>query len=257
MEKINGPCVAIDQRGSGYSPLGDPKDFSQKALVDDLHRVIENHVRDNEKVVLLGHSLGGRIVLGYAAAYPERVAALIIEDMDIAERSPDTHGVVQLKPYSGTFDRQRENKETLIRALESVGYPPTFIEKGLATGRIEPDPNANPPGSAWVSHINPDFRKLCYEHVLNTPQARLDCERITKLLKNKEKKISFPIHVLVAGKEGTVCLEESIQEMKQILGSDLLIHRYLDAGHSIHSSKPGQYLETVNGIIHQASRAKL
>jgi pimeloyl-ACP methyl ester carboxylesterase len=249
METINAPFLAVDQRGSGYSPLGDPEDFSQNALIEDLHQAILSSAND-KKVVLLGHSLGGRVALGYAATYPEQIAALIIEDMDIAERTPDAHGVVQLIPYVGVFDRQRDSKDMLIQALIDVGYPYSFIEKGLATGRIEPNA-ADPSGSAtWWSHINPDFRKLCYQHVLSTSQGRRDCQTIASLL--NERKADFPVHVLVAGEEGTVCIEESIQEMKQILGYGLTIHRYPDAGHSIHSTEPEKFRETIKSIIDAA-----
>jgi pimeloyl-ACP methyl ester carboxylesterase len=256
MESIDASFVAVDQRGSGYSPLGKPQDFSQIALVNDLHQVISSNTKNNEKVILLGHSLGGRIVLGYAATHPDRVASVIIEDMDIEERSPDTHGIVQLKPYHGCFDRERETKDLLIQALETVGYSPSFIEKGLASGRIEANQNADPPGSTWWTHINPDFRKLCYEHVLSTSQGRKDCQRISSLLKVNKNEINFPVHLLVAGNDGTVCIEESIQEMKQILGDALTIHRFLNAGHSIHSTEPQKYCESINSIILQA-RAKL
>lgn len=244
MPHLDGPSVAVDQRGSGYSPLGNPENFSQSTLVEDLHQVITSNTQD--KIVLIGHSLGGRVVLGYAATHPEKIAALVIEDMDIAERTPDGNGLVQLKPYDGVFDRQRSTKESLVQALKDVGYPDSFVEKALGNGRIEPNAMA-PQSSTWWTHVNPDFRKLCYPHVLSTSQGREDCRTLASLF--KEKKISFPIHVMVAGEEGTVCHEDSIQEMIEILGDQLTVHRYPDAGHSIHSTEPTKYQEAINTII--------
>ncbi|CAJ1961427.1 unnamed protein product [Cylindrotheca closterium] len=248
MPHLDGPSVAVDQRGSGYSPLGNPDNFSQSVLVEDLHQVITaNAPNDDEKVVLIGHSLGGRVVLGYAATYPDKIAALVIEDMDIEERSPTSNGLVQLKPYDGVFDRQRNSKESLVQALKEVGYPDSFVERALGNGRLEPNAKA-PQSSTWWSHISPDFRKLCYEHVLSTSQGKADCRTLASLF--KEKKIDFSIHVLVAGKDGTVCIEESIQEMNEILGDEqLTIHRYPNAGHSIHSTEALKYQETINDII--------
>ena len=246
MAHIDSPCVAVDQRGSGYTPLGDPAEFCQQALVEDLHGVVCSQA-GRSKVILMGHSLGGRVVLGYAAVHPERIAALIIEDMDIAERNPGTHGVVQLEPYEGVFDRKRDNKEALVQALRDVGYPDSFIERGLSTGRIEPNAQGSDLES-WWSHINPDFRKLCYQHILSTSQGREDCRSIKSLDGH-----DFQVHVMVAGKEGTVCIEESVQEMKSILGDRLTIHRFPDADHSIHSSSPGVFRQTVRNIIARCS----
>ncbi|KAL3939767.1 MAG: hypothetical protein SGBAC_005570 [Bacillariaceae sp.] len=245
---LDGPSVAVDQRGSGYSPLGNPENFSQSALVEDLHRVIADNAND-KKVVLIGHSLGGRVVLGYAATHPDKIAALVIEDMDIAERTPDSNGLVQIKPYGGVFDRQRSTKESMIQALKDVGYPDSYVERALGNGRIEPNAKA-PQSSTWWSHINPDFRKLCYQHLLSTSRARADCHTLASLF--EEKKINFPIHLLVAGEEGTVCIEDSIQEMIAILADDqLTVHRYPSAGHSIHSTEPVKYQETINDIINK------
>lgn len=238
---MQSPCLAVDQRGCGYSPLGDPADFSQQALVDDLHNAIHQHCGAHARLVLLGHSLGGRIVLAYAAQHPTQVAAVIIEDMDISVRDPTAHGIIQLKPYDGVFDRQRATKQDIVQALSDVGYPDSFIDKALETGRIVPPATAD--GTAWWSQVNPDFRKLCYPHILSTDKGRIDCQTLAKTSPH------IPCHVLVAGTEGTVCSDDSIQEMQDIMGNQLTVHRFPTAGHSIHSTASEEYLALVNDII--------
>jgi pimeloyl-ACP methyl ester carboxylesterase len=247
------PCLAVDQRGCGYSPLGNPDAFSQTALEQDLHAAICRCQADlqlseaDSKVILLGHSLGGRIAMGYAARYPERLAACIIEDMDIAEREPSANGLVQLSEYPGVFDRQGSTQEGVVQALKTAGYPDSFLERALRQGRIERHRQLQPvePNACWWSHINPDFRKFCYPHILSTGQSRTDCHTI------KKQQDTFPCHILVAGREGTVCVEESVQEMKTILGDRATIHRYPTAGHSIHSTAALEFIDTLRAIIVQ------
>jgi hypothetical protein len=91
--------------------------------------------------------------------------------------------------------------------------------------------------------MNPDFRRLCYETVLATDHGRRDCQIIAR------QSPWLPCHVMVAGKEGTVCTEESIQEMKYILGDQLTIHRYPLAGHSIHSTDAQAFCRTVEELV--------
>ena len=99
-------ALSIDQRGCGLSPLGDPNDFTPDALVEDLYAVLANHPlfriepTTSEKdgqgetakptairpFVLVGHSMGGRIAMSFAAKYPELIVSLVIEDMDIRKR---------------------------------------------------------------------------------------------------------------------------------------------------------------------------
>ena len=240
---VHSPCLAVDQRGCGYSPLGDPADFSQQSLVDDLHHAIGQHCSDGARLVLLGHSLGGRIVLAYAARHAAQVAAVIIEDMDISIRDPTAHGIIQLKQYDGVFERQRATKQDMVQALSDVGYPDSFIDKALATGRIVPPATAN---GTWWSQVNPDFRKLCYPHILSTDKGHIDCQTLAKTSPY------IPCHVLVAGAEGTVCRDDSIQEMQDIMGNQLTVHRFPTAGHSIHSTASEEYLALVNDIIRAA-----
>lgn len=248
-------CIAVDQRGCGYSPFGRLEDFSQETLVADLHETIQEHCTtstNEQKIVLLGHSLGGRIAMGYAATHPERLAACLIEDMDIAPRVPEANGFVVLGDYEGLFDRLASSEQEMLTKFLDVGYPQAFLDKALDQGRIEEAKDDNPllenapsPGSCW-SHVNPDFRKYCYPKVLSTQQGGIDCDTIAK------GKTLVPCHILVAGQDmGTVCIEESVLEMHQRLGSDpkATIHRYPTAGHSIHSTAAEEFFDTVRQIL--------
>jgi pimeloyl-ACP methyl ester carboxylesterase len=71
--------IALDQRGHGYSshaPTYTRQDYlaDLSALFDHLHI---------SKAVLLGNSLGGVNAYQFAALYPDRVLALIIEDIGV------------------------------------------------------------------------------------------------------------------------------------------------------------------------------
>ena len=53
-------CIGIDLPGHGKSPFTKTFDF------------------DIEKCHLIGYSMGGRLAMGYAAKYPERIASLTV-----------------------------------------------------------------------------------------------------------------------------------------------------------------------------------
>lgn len=253
-------CLAVDQRGCGRSDLGQLQDFSQATLVQDLEDTIQAYLesestspsgeeekKKKKKIVLVGHSLGGRIALGYAATFPERLAACVIEDMDIAPREPSQNGFVVLKDYKGLFHRAASTKDELVERFLAVGYPQSFIDKALDEGRIEQEQNDHDDGS-WWSHVNPDFRKYCYQHVLSTTQGQTDCDTIAEYNNNKVHD-PIPCHILVANEEGTVCKEESIQDMKQRLKNHATVHRFPTAGHSIHNTASEEFLATLSVIL--------
>lgn len=66
--------VMYDLRGSGRSQVP-PGPYSMRELVADLDGVIE--ALGLGRVLLMGHSMSGALVLAYAAAYPEKVLGVV------------------------------------------------------------------------------------------------------------------------------------------------------------------------------------
>lgn len=71
-------CLAYDQRGHGrsFKPLSG---YSPKDYAEDLLHILTDLNWD--KIVLVGHSMGGRNVLHFANQYPEKISYLVIEDI--------------------------------------------------------------------------------------------------------------------------------------------------------------------------------
>lgn len=67
----------VDQRNHGQSPHS--PEFHHAAMVEDLRAMLDRHALP--QVHLLGHSMGGKVAMLFAARYPGRVARLIVEDM--------------------------------------------------------------------------------------------------------------------------------------------------------------------------------
>ena len=68
-------CITYSQRGFGLSP-DVPGGPGRGAFVDDLRSLLDD--LGIERTALVGQSMGGRSVLGFAAAHPERVEALVL-----------------------------------------------------------------------------------------------------------------------------------------------------------------------------------
>ncbi len=69
-------CITLDQRSFGMSP--DPDGLFNQAHASDLARLLD-HLKI-ERVVLVGQSMGGWTIVGYALEHPERVAAMVMAD---------------------------------------------------------------------------------------------------------------------------------------------------------------------------------
>lgn len=114
--------LVYDSRGHGRSAHADQTGISghsgaytTEALAEDLKGILDD--LGWQKVNLLGHSMGGRVVYTFAASHPERVDKLIIVDI-----GPD------MSPTSAS---------TTLRILDAVPVP--FVSKKQAKAWFESD----------------------------------------------------------------------------------------------------------------------
>src|SRR6056297_446936 len=67
----------IDQRNHGESGHSDEHNYP--AMREDLKEFMDKH--NLQKATILGHSMGGKTAIYFAAEYPERVERLIVVDI--------------------------------------------------------------------------------------------------------------------------------------------------------------------------------
>ncbi len=78
-------AIIPDQRNHGHSPHSPA--FNYYALVDDLAEFIDSLGLENP--ILLGHSMGGKVVMRYTLENPEQVSKIIL--VDVSLRTYVTH----------------------------------------------------------------------------------------------------------------------------------------------------------------------
>jgi pimeloyl-ACP methyl ester carboxylesterase len=89
--------VAIDQRGHGASDAPDGE-YTTEVLAEDLRGVIER--LGLERPILVGHSLGGGVVLHVAVEHPELVRAVALLDSGVRRTTARRE---ELQPFYDTL----------------------------------------------------------------------------------------------------------------------------------------------------------
>ena len=74
----NSKCLVYDQRGHGQS-FKPKTGYKTEDYAADLKKIIDE--LNFKKIILVGHSMGGRNALLFANQFPERIEKLIIEDI--------------------------------------------------------------------------------------------------------------------------------------------------------------------------------
>lgn len=122
--------IAPDQRGHGYSDHAPT--YTREDYLSDLDALYQ--AADIETAVLLGNSLGGVNAYQFAARHPERVRALIIEDIG-AVIADDTSFALA---WSGSFEKREDLAERLGPHL--LPYMEPFFRRTPKGWRLAFDP---------------------------------------------------------------------------------------------------------------------
>jgi len=248
--------------------MGDRDDFGIDTVVEDVKKTLSLHELlqrksggGTKRVILVGHSMGAKIATYYATKYPEDVAALVLEDMDIRRRPVTANPIPLDMDVVRFFNRRFATLDDAVEKLTRAGYPSDRIEKWVREGRVrkiqqivgQGDEEEEEEEGCW-SDVNPEFRALSYERFCDNESATTALKDIACWLKGADA--PFPCHLLIADDEMTICDNESVEEMCQIMGSMLRVQRFEGAAHSIHNSKQEQFLELLEDIVSNASANK-
>ncbi|KAG8177953.1 hypothetical protein JTE90_011845 [Oedothorax gibbosus] len=140
---------AVDARNHGNSERSD--NFNFDILSDDLRHFMDTHNID--KACLVGHSMGGLVVMTLALKAPGRVEKLVVEDVSPKEPEPELYYVFgamieeQLKCFEESTDSDTEGsmqqklRECLYRTIpmipdedqeviKDMQFPIKKVEKG-------------------------------------------------------------------------------------------------------------------------------
>jgi pimeloyl-ACP methyl ester carboxylesterase len=113
-------AIAVDLHGNGESAAAEASDFTIPSYVADLQAVADG--LGLARFVLVGHSLGGAVASGYAAARSDRVAGLVL-----ADPSGDNRRV------------PRGETEAMLRQMRPETYP-RFMRKYFTDMMAGSDP---------------------------------------------------------------------------------------------------------------------
>ena len=249
LQSASYPCLALDLRGHGESPLGAVDEFSSEALARDVVAAVEGHGVP-KPWILVGHSMGGRIAMRVARLAVEEdpglLAACVVEDMDCVPR----------KAWNATgpppdFDRAFPSLEAAKAELRKY-YDADRVDSWVGA-RLRPA-SASAPGGAWWSDINPRAAALARRHVLSSTDGS---EAWSALANAPEGQRPFEVHLLVAGPDGTVATWEGDDGIGDLATRLPAAHvkEYPTAGHSIHNSNQDEFVADLCAIIERAADA--
>jgi pimeloyl-ACP methyl ester carboxylesterase len=129
--------VTIDLAGHGLSGLG-RRNWTIEAFGGDVVAVVEK--LKIEKAILIGHSMGGPVIIEAARRIPDRVIGLV--GVDTLQNVETTYPRKQVREFIYGFQKDfKGNTQEFVRDMFPAGSDPNIVE------RIVEDMSSAPP---WV-----------------------------------------------------------------------------------------------------------
>ncbi len=211
----------VDQRNHGRS--FHDNDFNYEVLANDLKTYCEHHQLTN--VILLGHSMGGKTAMLFAALYPNLVSKLIIAD--IAPRFYPVHHDAILNGLSALdfniIKTRKEAENTLASYVPEFGVR-QFLLKNLY----------------WVQKGQLGLR-------INLNVLKANVEEVGEALPNHLK---FTGHTLFLRGDRSEYITTNDEPTIKLQFNNANITTISNAGHWLHAENPKEFYEAVMKFIH-------
>ncbi|MDN3204986.1 alpha/beta fold hydrolase [Algoriphagus sediminis] len=209
----------VDQRNHGDSPKSD--EWNYQVMVEDLYELLGEI--DEDKIFLMGHSMGGKTAMNFALTHPERVEKLIVAD--IAPRYYPVHHEQILQGLNSLnlaeIQSRKEADEKLAEFIPVAGIR-QFLLKSL--GR-------DSDGFIWK---------------INLPVITENIEEVGQKLESDEQ--FFGETLFLAGANSDYIKDSDCEDIYSFFPNYQLI-KVANAGHWLHAEQPKAVIEEIRKFL--------
>ncbi len=207
--------ILVDQRNHGHSDWSE--EFDYNLLAEDLKELLEH--LGLTKILLMGHSMGGKTVIEFTQKYQEFVYKLIVVDIGIKQYPMHHQQILQgLNAIDlSVVNTRGEAEKILTQYIDSIGVR-QFLLKNLY----------------WK-----DKGQLAWR--MNIPVLE---KQMPNILSKLSDEAVFTPTLFIRGALSNYILDEDSEEIEEVF-NDVRIETIDNAGHWVHAEQPEKFIETV------------
>ncbi len=222
--------LLLDQRGHGRS-FHPATGYSPKDYAEDLHKILEE--LDWSKIVLVGHSMGGRNALEFTHTYPQMIEKLVIEDIGPAVNHFGSNFIGELLDFIPTEFESKKAAKGFFDKQFIEKFSKTTNVKGLSQfmfANIREDENKK---AVWRFYL-PGIRESLAQGRAEERWNQIEALEVPTLWIHGEKSQDLSREVFA----------EILKRNPKIQGVEIK-----NAGHWVHADKPDDFIRTLLGFL--------
>jgi len=224
-----------DLRNHGHSPHTTSHTYQD--MVDDLLQFFNDH--QISRAIVLGHSMGGKVAMMFAAEYPELVTGLIVADI-----APKSYNLSD-KPYKTVLEHELIlglMEELNLVAVSSRKEIDHFLAEKLHSSTLRQFLIKN------IQRNKEDY----FEWKINVPVLRHALVSITsgvsaEWFDDRKPILNYPV-TFIRGLKSEYIADDDLPGIKAIY-PDARIIGIPDAGHWLHAEQPEKFVEAVLSVV--------
>ena len=216
----------VDARNHGLSPHSDI--WNYQVMSDDILELINSFdLCKNEGIILLGHSMGGKIAMEFALQHPEFLSKLIIVDIAPKYYPPHHQDVLSgLNAVDLYAIKTRNEAETVLSKYISDAGTKQFLLKNLY----------------WKENNEEALVTGHFEWRFNLKVIEKNIDSISQGIKSD---VNCPTTTLfIKGEKSNYITDEDLQTIQKMFPNSS-VSVIADAGHWVHVEKPKEFLKNV------------
>ncbi len=228
--------LAFDLRGHGDSDWDPERRYDYESHVADLEAATE--ALGIERMVLFGHSFGGRVAMFFAGRHPERIAGLVVVDSG-PEHDPRGALRIRLETESrgdGSFESRAD-----YRALMARNYP---AASAAVVDRLAAHALREREDGRFEPKLDPSFLKATADRA--PAEQERESKATTEALWKALERLPAPT-LVIRGAASDVLSADIADRMVEVLPAGQLAV-VGQASHSVMTDNPAGTLEAITAF---------
>lgn len=227
----------VDQRNHGRSPQS--PDHTYEAMKEDLAEFFR--VNQIEKATVIGHSMGGKTAMAFAADYPEMVEKLVVVDI-----VPKDYRLI------GEDSQYYQHRHILAALTEVENNCERFRSREDISNFLELKLDGRDLVRFLLKSLYRDKESKQFKCRINIAALNDSLDEIVsgvneKFFSDRIPILNYPVLFIKGGKSGYI-RQEDFSLIRRIY-PEAAISVIPDAGHWLHAEQPALFMETLEKFI--------